>query len=214
MVLDDYGIETAQWQLITQREIGSIEERCNEISDKLGFPLIVKPANSGSSAGSTVADNIDKLEKAVKIAFLNDNKVLVEKYVTGRKLEAAVFGYDTPFASYVGEIISNGKIYDPTEVNQSSGDDLQIPADLPAETQNMIRDTAIRAYKALGCKGLARVDFFLTDDGKLLLNKIGTAPGLRRNSVYTKLMEHLGMTHEYLLDKLLEQAIENSERNY
>ncbi|MBQ6181965.1 MAG: D-alanine--D-alanine ligase [Ruminococcus sp.] len=214
MVLDDYGIETAQWQLITQREIGSIEERCREISGSLGFPLIVKPANSGSSVGSTVANDIDTLEKAVKIAFLNDNKVLVEKYVTGRKLEAAVFGYDNPFSSYVGEIITNGKVYDPTEVNQSSGDDLVIPADLPVETQNMIRDTAVRAYKALGCKGLARVDFFLTADGKLLLNKIGTAPGLRKNSVYTKLMEHLGMTHEYLLDKLLEQAIENAERSY
>ena len=70
------------------------------------------------------------------------------------------------------------------------------------------------AYKALGCKGLARVDFFLTEDGELLLNKIGTSPGLRKNSVFTKLMNHLGMDHGYLLDKLLEQAIENAERSY
>ena len=214
MVLDDYNIETAPWQLITQRELNSIDERCGEIAAKLGFPLIVKPANSGSSIGTTIAETMEKLIAAVKIAFSNDNKVVVEKYITGRKLEAAVFGYDTPFSSYIGEIVSVGKVYDPTEANTSSGDDLAIPADLPIDTQNMIRETAVKAYKALGCKGLARIDFFLTDDGKLLLNKIGTAPGLRSNSVYTKLMNALGMTQEYLLDKLLEQAIENAERNY
>lgn len=214
MVLDDYGIKTAQWQLITQREINSIEERCGEIASQMGFPLIVKPANSGSSAGSSIAEDAESLESAVKMAFLNDTKVVVEKYVKGRKLEAAVFGYDNPFSSYIGEILSVDKIYDPTEVNKSSGDDLVVPADLPVEQMNEIRDIAVRAYKALGCKGMARIDFFLTESGELLLNKIGTTPGLRNNSVYPKLMEHLGMKLPYLLDKLMEQAIENAERNY
>ena len=150
----------------------------------------------------------------MKLAFSTDNKVVVEKYIKGRKLEAAVFGYDNPFSSYIGEIVSTGKPYDPNDFTVSSGDDLVIPADLPNDTQNQIRQVAVNAYKALGCKGLARVDFFLTEDGQLLLNKIGTSPGLRKKSVYPKLMEHLGMTQEYLLDKLLEQAIENAERTY
>ena len=214
MVLDDYNIKTADWQLITPREISRIDERCHEIADKFGFPLIVKPACSGSSVGTTIAENIDELIASVKIAFINDKKVVVEKYVTGRKLEAAVFGYDNPFSSFIGEILNTDKVYDPTEVNASSGDDLAIPADLPDELQQRIRETAVKAYKALGCKGLARVDLFLTDDGDLLLNKIGTSPGLRNNSVYPKLMEHLGMSQSYLIDKLLEQAIENAERNY
>lgn len=214
MVLDDYGIKTAKWELITQREINSIDERCTEIAAEMGFPLIVKPANSGSSVGSSIAEDVDSLAAAVKLAFLNDNKVIVEKYVSGRKLEAAVFGYDNPFSSYIGEILSVDKVYDPTEVNKSSGDDLVIPADLPMELMNDIRAVAVKAFKALGCKGMARIDFFLTDDGELLLNKVGTTPGLRKNSVYPKLMEHLGMSRPYLMDKLMEQAIENAERNY
>lgn len=214
MVLDDYGIKTAKWELITQREINSIDERCTEIAAEMGFPLIVKPANSGSSVGSSIAEDADSLAAAVKLAFLNDNKVIVEKYVSGRKLEAAVFGYDNPFSSYIGEILSVDKVYDPTEVNKSSGDDLVIPADLPMELMNDIRAVAVNAFKALGCKGMARIDFFLTDDGELLLNKVGTTPGLRKNSVYPKLMEHLGMSRPYLMDKLMEQAIENAERNY
>lgn len=214
MVLDDFNIKTADWQLIPPREISRIDERCRDIADKLGFPLIVKPACSGSSAGTSIAENIDELIASVKIAFINDKKVVVEKYIRGRKLEAAVFGYDNPFSSFIGEILNTDKVYDPTEVNVSSGDNLIIPADIPDELQAEIRDTAVKAYKALGCKGFARVDFFLTDDGELLLNKIGTSPGLRNNSVYPKLMEHLGMSQSYLIDKLLEQAIENAERNY
>ena len=148
------------------------------------------------------------------MAFSNDNKVVVEKYVRGRKMEAAVFGYDTPFSTYIGEILDTDKVYDPTEVNQSTGDGLKIPADISDELQASIRETAVKAYKAMGCKGLARLDFFLTDDGRLLLNKIGTSPGLRKNSVFPKLMEHMGISHEDFVDMLLEQAIDNAERTY
>ena len=95
MVLNDYDINIADWKLITQRDINQIDKRCAEISESLGFPLIVKPANSGCSAGTTIAEDMNGLISAVKIAFSNDNKVIVEKYVKSRKLEVAVFGYDT-----------------------------------------------------------------------------------------------------------------------
>lgn len=214
MVMDDYDIATAEWRIITQREISEIDERCREIAGEFGFPLIVKPAKSGTSAGTGRADDLEQLIAAVKVAFSNDNKVVVEKYVKGRKLEAAVFGYDSPFSSYIGEILDTDKEYDPTEVNQSTGDGLRVPADISDEMQKKIRETAVMAYKAMGCKGLARVDFFLADDGRLLLNKIGTSPGLRKNSVFPKLMEHMGISHEDFVDMLLEQAIDNSERTY
>lgn len=213
-ILDSCGIRTAEWELMTQRDLNRIDERCREIAGNLGYPLIVKPANSGSSAGTTIAPDEASLIAGVKIAFSTDKKVIIEKYVKGRKLEAAVFGYDTPFSSYIGEILSVDRVYDPTEVNQRSGDDLAVPADIPVEMQNEIREIAVRAYKALGCRGMARIDFFLTENGELVLNKIGTTPGLRRNSVYPKLMEHLGMSMEYLIDKLLEQAIENADKLY
>ena len=213
MVMDDYGIKTADWRLITHRELGIFEQKCREIASELGFPLVVKPANSGSNAGTSKANTPEELCAAVKLAFSSDNKVLIEKYIKGRKLEAAVFGYDSPFSSFIGEIIPSATKYDPNDFIVSTGDDLVVPADLTNEMQLSIKETAVTAYKALGCKGMARVDFFLTDNGELLLNKIGTSPGLRSGSVYPKLMDHLGMPLPYLIDKLIEQALENFERN-
>ncbi|MDE5582517.1 MAG: D-alanine--D-alanine ligase [Ruminococcus sp.] len=213
IVMDDFNIKTAEWRLITQRELNYIDERCREISAELGFPLIVKPANSGSDAGTSFADDFEKLVSAVKIAFSNDNKVVIEKFIKGRKLESAVFGYDTPISSDIGEIRKN-TVYDPRNFNSTSGDDMIVPAEIPPEVQTRVKETAVKAFKALNCKGMARIDFFLTDGGELLLNKIGVAPGLRKNSVYPKLMETVGMPLPKLLGKLIEQAIEYSERSY
>ena len=214
MVLDDYGIKTAPWKLITQRDLSNIEGKCREIIRVIDFPMAVKPANSGCSAGTGTAHDLKELIAAVKIAFSNDNKVVVEKYVSGRKLEVAVFGYDSPFASNVGEILSTDRVYDPTEVRKTSGNDLAIPANIPKDVSEFVRETAVKAFKAMGCKGIARVDFFLTDEGTLLLNKIGTSPGLRLNSVYPKLMADMGMDMEELTSRLLEMAIENADKSY
>ena len=214
MVMDDYDIKTAAWQLITQREINSIDERCADIADKLGYPLVVKPANSGSNAGVSIAENGEQFLAAVKLAFSNDNKVVVEKYVRARKLEAAVLGYDQPVCSDIGEIASPDSTYDPNNFNVSTGDDLKVPADISPDLAKKVRETAVTAFKALGCKGLARVDLFLTEDGELLLNKIGTMPGLRKTSVFSKLMSGLGYSHEELIDELLEQAADNADRTY
>lgn len=213
MILDDYNIKTASWSLITQREINELDECCEEIAEGIGFPLIAKPANSGSCAGINRADTTEKLEAAVKTAFSHDNKVVIEKYIEGRELEAAVFGYDTPFSSYIGEIVSEGdEASDEYAVTEKGL--MKITADLDNDTMNHIRETAVAAYKALGCKGMARIDFFLGNDGELYLNKISTMPPFRENSIYPSLMKYLGMEMPYLIDKLLEQAIENAERNY
>jgi D-alanine-D-alanine ligase len=214
MVMDDYDIKTAKWQLITQREINQLEERCAEISEKLGFPLVVKPANSGSNAGTSIANDAEQLISAVKLAFSSDNKVVVEKYVKARKLEAAVYGYDSPVCSAIGEIKDPNRPYDPTNFNVSTGDDLIVPADISKDIEKLAQTTAVTAFKALGCKGMARVDLFLTEDGELLLNKIGTMPGLRKNSVFPKLMEELGFSHDELIDVLVEQAVDNADRTY
>ena len=151
---------------------------------------------------------------AVKIAFSSDNKVIVEKFIKGRKLEAAVFGYDSPFSSYVGEIITSEQVYDPYNFNVSTGDDLIVPADIPNDMQLYIKEVAVTAFKALGCKGMARIDFFLTDDGELYLNKIGTSPGLRNNSVYPKLMEHAGISYAEQEDRLIKLALERAGVDY
>ena len=214
MVLDDYNIRTADWRVIAQRDINSIEEKCHEYERKMGFPLLVKPAKSGSTAGTSIAWSYDELLNAVKVAFSNDNKVVIEKHLIGRKLETVVFGYEEPKCTYVGEILSTDAEYDPTEVRRTTGDDLRVPAEIPGEIQDNIRSIAISAYKALGCRGMARIDFVLTNDGEIILNKIGTAPGLRTNSVLPKLMAHYGTPLPELVDMLMEQAIDNAVKKY
>lgn len=213
MVLDYYGIKTAKWRMINQRDINHIEQKCIDIADDLGFPLFVKPANCGSSIGINKATNLEELEEAIKVAFSHDNKVVIEEFIKGRELEVAVFGYDSPFASYAGEIEACNDFYD-FDAKYVSDSNINIPAKIDDEQMKEIRETAVKAYKCLGCKGLSRVDFFLAENGQLYLNEINTLPGFTSISMYPKLMEHMGMSQSYLIDKLIEQAIDNAEKNY
>ncbi len=213
-VLDYNGIHTAKWRVIVQRDINKLEERCEKIAQELGFPLFVKPANCGSSIGVNKANNPEELLDAVQIAFSHDNKVIVEECIVGREIEVAVFGYDTPFASFVGEIESCKTFYDYDAKYILSGSNLIIPAEIDYDKSREIQETAVRAYQALGCKGLSRVDFFLTAEGEIILNEINTMPGFTSISMYPKLMEHLGMTPTYLVEKLIEQALDNADRAY
>ena len=213
-VLDYNGIRTARWAMINQRDLSRLDEKCTAIAETLGFPLFVKPANAGSSIGINKAVDEESLKEAVKIAFSHDSKVVIEEFIEGQELEVAVFGYDNPFASYVGEIRPSADFYDYDAKYVTGTSQLLIPAEIPEKASDTIRETAVAAYKALCCKGLSRVDFFLTKEGEVLVNEINTLPGFTNISMYPKLMEHLGMQPEYLIDKLIEQAIENAERTY
>ena len=211
-VLDYNGIRTARWTAIYQRDISHMDEKCAEAGEKLGFPVFVKPANAGSSVGVNKANNLEELKEAVQIAFSHDCKVIVEEFIKGKELEVAVFGHDAPFASYVGEIEPAADFYDYDDKYVNGSSRLYIPARISEEQSDAIRSIAVKAYQVLCCKGLSRVDFFLTEDGTIYLNEINTLPGFTNISMYPKLMEHLGMTQSYLVDKLIEQAMENTER--
>ncbi len=213
IVLEHHGIRTAKWACVHQREINKLDEKCVAIAETLRFPLFVKPANAGSSVGVNKATNLDELKDAVQIAFTHDEKVVIEEYIEGTELEVAVFGYDRPFASYVGEIEPAAEFYDYDDKYVNGASKTHIPARIPEEVSDQIRDIAVNAYSKIGCKGLARVDFFLQKDGGIVLNEINTMPGFTSISMYPKLMEHLGMSREYLVDKLLEQAMENTARS-
>ncbi|MBE6854567.1 MAG: D-alanine--D-alanine ligase [Ruminococcus sp.] len=213
-VLDYNGIRTARWRMVGHRDINNLDAVCADIAKALGFPLFVKPANSGSSIGINKAYDLDTLKDAVKIAFSHDNKVVVEEFIEGQELEVAVFGYDHAFASYVGEIEPVTDFYDYESKYVLGTTKLHIPARISDEKSKEIRETAMKAYQAIGCKGLSRVDFFLKKDGTVILNEINTMPGFTSISMYPKLMDDLGMKYDYLLDKLLEQAIDHAERTY
>jgi len=213
IALQYHGIQMARWACVHQREIDKLDEKCMAIEETLGFPLFVKPANAGSSIGVNKASNEECLKEAIQIAFTHDEKVIIEEYIEGIELEVAVFGYDAPFASYVGEIEPAAEFYDFDDKYVNGTSKLHIPARIPDDVSERIRVIAVDAYSKLGYKGLARVDFFLRKDGNVVLNEINTMPGFTGISMYPKLMEHLGMSQEYLVDKLLEQAMENTARS-
>lgn len=211
-ILDYNGIRTAKWRMILEHEMNRIQEKAKEIAADLGYPLFVKPANAGSSIGVSRAENEEQLIDGIKRAFAHDEKVIIEEEIVGRELEVAVFGYDAPFASFVGEIASCKQFYDFDAKYVLADSKLSIPAELPVETGRAIQETAVKAYKAMGCKGLSRVDFFLSGKGEIILNEINTMPGFTSISMYPKLMNHLGMAPAYLIDKLIQQAIDSNDR--
>jgi len=209
-LLDYNGIKTAKWRKIERNQLGSLDEVLKNIAIELKFPIFVKPANCGSSVGVSKAANIDEFKIAVKKAFSHDSKVIAEEFISGRELEVAVFGYDDIFASYAGEIKAANDFYDYDAKYIQEDSVCLIPADVTVEQSNKIRELAKKGYRALGCEGLARVDFFMSADGTIVLNEINTMPGFTDISMYPKMMQDLGMSQSYLVDKLIEQAILNN----
>ncbi len=211
-ILDRNEILTADWDVITISEINHLERRCNEIIERLGLPLFVKPANCGSSIGINKAIDLETLKESVKIAFAHDTKVVVEEFISGKELEVAVFGYENPFASSVGEIEPCNEFYDYDAKYILNSTNLYIPARIDEKDSVKIRETAVEAFKAMGCTGLSRVDFFLTDDGNIVLNEINTLPGFTPISMYPKLMEDIGISCTELVERLIKQALEHSSK--
>jgi len=210
-ILEYNGIHMAKWRAVFQREINHLEEKCRGIAEELGYPLFIKPANAGSSIGVSRAEDEANLIEGVKKAFEHDDKVIIEECITGREVETAVFGYDAPFASVVGEISAANTFYDFNAKYVQNDSKLSIPAEIPVEKMREIQEIAVKAYMAIECKGLSRVDFFLKPDGEVILNEINTMPGFTSISMYPKLMGYMGMEQSYLMDKLIEQAISDNK---
>ncbi len=170
------------------------------------MPLFVKPARAGSSVGITKVTEQEALPSAIRTAFAEDSKILVEEGITGRELEVAVLGNDDPQASCIGEIFSAGEFYDYDAKYNNADSRTGIVTDLPAEKQEEIRETAVRIYRVLECRGLARVDFFLQQDGTVIFNEINTIPGFTQISMYPLLWDASGLSYGELIDRLLEAA--------
>jgi len=181
-----------------------------------GYPVFVKPARLGSSIGISKVDSEEELASAVELAFRHDEKVLVEEFVSGVEVECGVLGNDKPLASLPGEIVSHGfqgaDWYDYSAKYDEGGMDLIVPPRLTQETIERIQDLAVRAFVGGECEGMARVDFFVRDDGEVLLNELNTIPGFTATSVYAKLFEASGIPYPELVDRLIQLALERHER--
>jgi D-alanine-D-alanine ligase len=180
----------------------------NALTTQLGSPLFVKPARSGSSVGVSRVFNEEEFERAVQEAKAYDSKLLIERAVTGRELEVAVLGNENPKITVAGEIKANADFYTYyAKYDPDSKAEVTIPAqDVSDETQAKLKETALKAYGLLECKGMARVDFFLTDDGQIYVNELNTIPGFTNISMYPKLWRHEGMRYGELIEELVSLA--------
>lgn len=182
-----------------------------EEAERLGeYPLFTKPANLGSSVGVTKCSNRSDLQEGLMEAASFDRRVLIQKGIeNAREIEVSVLGNDDPVASVPGEILPSREFYsyESKYIDGTSG--LLIPANLPADVSEKICGYAVRAYKAIDCSGMARVDFFVEKDtNKIHLNELNTIPGFTKISMYPKLWEASGLPYNKLVDRLIDLAME------
>ena len=211
LVMDQANIPQAAWQLVRASEL--VESKMDRILDTLeqrfDYPMFVKPAGTGSSVGVSKAANRDALAHALISAGRYDEKILVEEFIDGREIEVAVMGNDSPVASVAGEIDSGAEFYDYEAKYITDTSTTYIPARIDEEVEEQVRDYAVRVYKAIGCQGLSRVDFFVTrKDNRVVFNEINTLPGFTSISMYPKMFAASGIPYTDLIDRLLELAVE------
>ncbi len=206
------GINVAKGVVFSKRHRAEID--FVTIEQELGTPLFIKPANQGSSVGVNKVETEAEFTAAVDDAFQYDQKIVIEECINGREIECSVLGNENPRASLPGEVLPNTAFYSyESKYIDEKGADLAVPADLTDDEINLVQQTAIEAFKTLQCEGLARVDFFLTDEGKLYVNEINTLPGFTKISMYPKLWEVSGLEYTELITQLIELAIERHERD-
>ncbi len=213
LVVDHAGVTQAAWQLVRRGDLDNrMEATLDSLEKRFSYPMFVKPAGTGSSVGVSKATDRDALCHALMTAAVYDEKVLVEEFIHGREVEVAVMGNDNPVASTAGEIDSGADFYDYDAKYITDTSVAYIPARIPADVEEVVRDAAVKVYSAIGCKGLSRVDFFVTyEDNRVVFNEINTLPGFTSISMYPKLFAASGSPYSELIDQLLALALEACE---
>lgn len=210
LVVDQAGIRQAAWSLVRNSELDSrMDHVLDSMEEKFSYPMFVKPAGTGSSVGVSKAADRSALKDALLKAGTYDDKILVEEFIHGREVEVAVMGNASPVASDCGEIDSGAEFYDYDAKYITDTSVAYIPARIPEDVAEQVRDTAVKVYSAIGCQGLSRVDFFVTYEGnRVVFNEINTLPGFTSISMYPKLFAASGIPGPQLIDELLQLALE------
>ena len=203
------GLTVARYLTVRQAEwADGGEEIARGVERDLGYPAFVKPSNGGSSVGVSKVRSREDLGEAMRAAFALDRKALIEESVRGREVECGVLGNDDPQASPVGEVVPGGEFYDYTAKYLDESARLIAPAELRAEDSDAIRETAVRAFRAIDGAGFSRVDFFLTEERGAVLNEINTIPGFTPISMFPRLWQLAGMTYRELISRIVDLALE------
>lgn len=209
-LLNEANIKTTKYRALKSQE--ATDKTLNDVVKLFQYPLFVKPANLGSSVGVQKVENMSQLKQSVTDAFTYDTKILIEQAVEGREIECSVLGNDEPVASIPGEVIPHHQFYSyEAKYLDQDGASFKIPADLPLAVSKKVQETAVKAFKVLECAGMARVDFFVTKRGEVIVNEINTIPGFTSISMYPKLWKASGLEYSDLLDRLIEYAVERKK---
>jgi D-alanine-D-alanine ligase len=203
-VLRDSGIPVARHIALRTGDL---------IENPFGYPCFVKPARLGSSVGISKVHDESELEPAVELAYRHDEKVLVEEFMHGIEVEVSVLGNREPVASLPGQIVPLGhEWYDYSSKYDEGGMELVVPPDLPGSVIEDVQRVAVEAFRVTECEGMARVDCFVVDGDRVVVNELNTIPGFTATSVYAKLFEASGVSYEELLRRLIDLALERHER--
>lgn len=214
-VMDACGIARCAWDYMESWQVPDFDAIEARVAEKLHYPIFVKPANAGSSVGISKAHNKEELKAAVLLAAQHDSRIVFERFVHGHEVECAVRGNEIVTSTLPGEILASKEFYDYEDKYIAGTSRTAIPAELSPEKLAEVRDTAVRAYRALCCAGLSRVDFFVEyGTEKVLLNEINTLPGFTDISMYPKLMMADGDTYTSLLTSLITLAFSRAEEKY
>jgi len=213
VLFKDAGIPIVPYETVTPNDWKTRpEEVLERVTSQLPYPMYVKPANLGSSVGISEANNSEELTAGIELAFEYDQRVLIEKGITGTEVEVAVLGNEDVHTSVAGALVKEEQFYDYDSKYLDDEVQLQIPADLPKEMSNTIREYATEGFMAISGSGLARVDFFVTDaDQDIYINEINTFPGFTPISMYPKLWEETGLSYGDLIEELIQLALSRYE---
>ncbi len=213
-VMQANDIPVVDTVLVLRSEIDDDMEAVLDRVEKLGdYSYFTKPANLGSSVGVSKVKNRSDLLEGIMEAAAYDRRLIVQKGISVREIEVSVMGNDNPLASVCGEVLPGEEFYSYEAKYHNESSQTLIPADIPVETSEKIRELAVRAYKACDLAGLARVDFFLEKDtGEVYLNELNTIPGFTQISMYPLLWEASGVPNQELVDKLIQYALERKEQ--
>ena len=200
-VLESAGIAQVPYVAVVDGE--DLEQKIQEIEEKLSYPVFTKPSNMGSSVGISKSDNQEELRASLELAFKYDSRVLVEQGVTAREIEVGLLGNADVKSSLPGEVVKDVAFYDYQAKYIDNKITMAIPAQLPEGVVNTMRQNAETAFRAIGGLGLSRCDFFYTEDGQVFLNELNTMPGFTQWSMYPLLWENMGLAYPDLIEKLV-----------
>lgn len=212
ILVEQLGIRQANYVADIAKDLNELDATVQQVEEKLGYPVFVKPSNAGSSCGVSKASDREELKEAVKLAKEHDTRVLIEEMIVGHEVECAVLGGSEAKASRVGEVLAAAEFYD-YEAKYHNADSKTVidPEGIPADVKEKVREDAVKIFKTVSGFGLSRVDFFIekgTND--VVFNEINTLPGFTNISMYPMLWNDMGLSTKELIDCLIQTAYERN----